>query len=137
MRMMMNMANVFQGSGGAGGMPNPFGANPAFPAPGVPTGGATPATGANATATPTNLDPGATPGTGAVPPNPFFNPALMQQMQQFQQMQGMFGGGMGGMGGFGAPTTPAAPADTRSPEERFQVQLQVCISANLDVVDRR
>lgn len=34
------------------------------------------------------------------------------------------GGGLGGFGGFGAPPA-AVPADTRPPEERFQVQLEV------------
>ncbi|KAK7441546.1 hypothetical protein VKT23_016541 [Stygiomarasmius scandens] len=92
-------------------------------------------------------------GAGTAP-NPFAmlnNPAAMAQMQQLlgamnvggtggQQGQGQgqgqgapnpwanlgalgglgaFGGGMGGFGG-----APAAPADTRPPEERFQVQLQ-------------
>jgi ubiquilin len=68
---------------------------------------------------------GATPN----PFNPFgLDPALMQQML----FSGSFGGGapgaagtagpgFGGLGGFGAPTPPA---DTRPPEERFQVQLQ-------------
>jgi ubiquilin len=37
---------------------------------------------------------------------------------------GGLGGGLGGFGGFGAPP-PAAPADTRPPEERFEMQLQV------------
>ena len=34
-------------------------------------------------------------------------------------------GGLGGMGGLGAFGTPPAPADSRPPEERFQVQLEV------------
>ncbi|KAF9523159.1 hypothetical protein CPB83DRAFT_863409 [Crepidotus variabilis] len=139
------------GGAGAGGMP--FG-NPAasFPAPGNPNPSAptpsttTPATGAGggaASSPPFNLfaglggappAPGAgtgaegsTPGAAATPgANPLgmgFNPALMQQMLGL----GAFGGqGAGGLGsyGAGAPTTPAAPADTRPPEERFQVQLQ-------------
>jgi ubiquilin len=48
-----------------------------------------------------------------------FDPAALAQMQS--AFGG--GGGLGGFGGFGAP--PAAPADSRPPEERFQVQLQV------------
>ena len=41
-------------------------------------------------------------------------------------MNGMMGmNGMGGMGGLGAFGTPPAPADSRPPEERFQVQLEV------------
>ena len=129
---------------------------PAFPAPGTPTtaagqAGATttpaPATGSPpvnpfALFNPTvgAGAPGATgtgtevaAGTNAGAAQPFgFNPALMQQMLG---MGGPFGGGAGagglgaygGFGGFGgAEATPAVPADTRSPEERFQVQLQVC-----------
>lgn len=46
-----------------------------------------------------------------------FDPAALAQMQA-----AFGGGGGGGFGGFGAPT--AAPADSRPPEERFQVQLQ-------------
>jgi ubiquilin len=44
-----------------------------------------------------------------------------QLQQRMAALLGGMGGGMGGMGGGGAP---AAPADTRPPEERFQVQLQ-------------
>ncbi|KAF9476191.1 hypothetical protein BDN70DRAFT_882730 [Pholiota conissans] len=90
---------------------NPFsmfaglgGANPASPGTGAATGTGT--------------------GAGATPPNPFgFNPALMSQMLG---MGGPFGGGpgAGGLGSYGAFGTPPPPADTRSPEERFQVQLQ-------------
>lgn len=120
---MMQMASMFQGGNGLGG-PGMFGAPPpAFPAPGVPGGTTSPSPATNPTSTPT-------PGTGAANPaaaaaNPLFNPALMQQL-------------LAGGGGFGAPAvnpwapafggaagaTPAAPADTRPPEERFQVQLQ-------------
>lgn len=77
-------------------------------------------------------------GTGAlptgVPPFPGMDPAFMQQLLMGGLGGGGFGspggaagagGGLGGLGGFGAPQTPAVPADTRSPEERFQVQLQV------------
>merc|ERR1712178_449585 len=52
----------------------------------------------------------------AVPPNPMFNPAMMQQMMR--AMQGGVDNGMGGTGGF-----PSA-ADTRTPEERFATQVQ-------------
>jgi ubiquilin len=49
--------------------------------------------------------------------NPFtMNPALLQSMLDA-------GGGGFAYGGGAAP----APADTRPPEERFQVQLQVCV----------
>ncbi|EJD05650.1 ubiquitin-domain-containing protein [Fomitiporia mediterranea MF3/22] len=75
------------------------------------TPGSPPAAGTGAT--------GAVPGTGAAPgSNPFgaIDPSLVQNLL----------GGMGGFGGFGGGIgagTPQ-PADTRSPEERFQVQLQ-------------
>ena len=59
--------------------------------------------------------------TGSPLPNPFLDPAMMQQLLAFGGPGG--GGGGGGLGGlFGAPTTPA---DTRPPEERFQTQLEV------------
>lgn len=133
--MMMQMSNLMNG-GGAGG-PG------AFPAPGVPgatatQGGGAPSPGAapffNPWVPTSSTSPGGTPaaGTGAAagaaagaPPNPFasmFDPAMMQQMMGAMGGGG-FGGGLGGgLGGFGAT---AAPADTRPPEERFQVQLQV------------
>ncbi|TFK22921.1 hypothetical protein FA15DRAFT_621728 [Coprinopsis marcescibilis] len=140
LRTMMQMASIFN----PGGQPGMFGAPPpAFPAPGVPN------TGVTSPATPASTAPGAdatnntTPGAGGVPPNPFSNPAMMQQMQQmfgggnpwgggFGAGAGGFGAGAGGFGaapgfggGFGAPAAAAAaPADSRTPEERFQVQLQ-------------
>ena len=118
--MMFNMSSAMRGGGSpfdsfAGGGPG------AFPAPGVPGGGATNA------ANPTTGSPNpSTAGTGtspaSPPPNPFFNPALMQQM-----MSAMGGGAAGanpwGLGGLGA--TPPPPTDSRPPEERFQTQLQV------------
>jgi ubiquilin len=64
-----------------------------------------------------------------------FDPAMMQQL--FGMGAGAAGGGAanGGapnpfgaanpFGAFGGASAPAAPADTRPPEERFQVQLQV------------
>ena len=116
---------MMQGGNGLGG-PGMFGAPPpAFPAPGVPGGTPSPASTTNPTSTTTP------PGAGATNPaaaNPLFNPALMQQF--------LAGGGFGApapganpwasaFGGAGAtPAAPAAPADTRPPEERFQVQLQ-------------
>jgi len=63
---------------------------------------------------------GTTPGSP--PPNPFLDPAMMQQLLAL----GGPGGGGGGLGGlFGAPP---ASADTRPPEERFQAQLEVSFS---------
>ena len=105
------MGGGFPAPGNPGGAPNPtipaIGAAPQSPGQDVsnlvsPLGGA---------------------GAGAVPQ---FDPAAMQQML------GMLGGGGIGAGanafggGFGG--APAAPADTRPPEERFQVQLQVRLS---------
>jgi ubiquilin len=79
--------------------------------------------------------PPAGAGAGAAAGNPLaMDPAAMQQM--LSMMGGMGGGGMGGMGG----ETPAL-ADTRPPEERFQVQLQVsfgflCASISLSGIWR-
>jgi len=111
-----------------------FGAPPSFPAPGTPNTNP-----AASPATPSSTTPPSVTGPAGTPPvNPFnlfggfhppaagapagspgsthppFNPALMQQM--------LGGGGFGGLGGFGG--APPPPADTRSPEERFQTQLQ-------------
>lgn len=121
LQRMLQMAAMFQDSG------SPFAANPfgalggagagGFPAPGIPSTG-------NAASAPTPGQTGATPAAAAgfpsFPPpanvnaaaNPFgaIDPAMMQLF------------GMNAGSGFGAQ--PAAPADTRSPEERFQVQLQ-------------
>ncbi|KAI0801499.1 hypothetical protein C8Q74DRAFT_1192221 [Fomes fomentarius] len=112
---------------------NPF----AFPFP-PPAAGVNP----NASGTP-GADSGAGATGGAAPQPPplgggLFDPAVMQQMLA------AFGGGagpgagagaglgagaanpfgLGGLGGLGAFGAPPAPADSRSPEERFQVQLQ-------------
>ncbi|KAF8993823.1 hypothetical protein BDQ17DRAFT_1431422 [Cyathus striatus] len=142
LQSMLQMAQMMQGAGGGspfgglGGGGGLFAPPPSFPAPGVPgsnpttnitpsspsTGTTAPGTNANAGApAPPPFDPfalfGAPPAGGAAPggttgaaPNPLgFDPAA------FREMLG------GGLGGFGAPPTPA---DTRPPEERFQVQLQ-------------
>lgn len=153
LRMMLQMSSIMREAGGPNGASGGFPApglpstarqgqgqaqqtpaagtgqpffNPFFPPPAdAPT---SPGAGAGA---------GAAPGAGA--PGGMFDPAVMQQMMN------MFGGGgaggdplgFGGLpGGFppfgqtpgfgAAGAAPAAPADTRSPEERFQVQLQVC-----------
>jgi len=126
---MLRMASMLRG-GGLGGA-SPFGAPPpAFPAPGTPNAQASsPSTAQNATpvagagsppagsppADPFGLFGGLNPGAAAGSPgvNPFgYNPALMQQI-------------LGLSGGLGA--SPPPPADTRPPEERFQVQLQVSL----------
>jgi len=133
-------ANSFGGAGaGTGGFPAPGnpGGTTATATPGSPpsqTSGS--ATGAPA---PFNMFGGPAPGAGAgagsgaaggVPANPFgaVDPALMQQMfGGFGAGNGFGGMGAGGFGG--ASAAPTTPADTRSPEERFQVQLQVSLSA--------
>lgn len=136
LQSMLQMASSLQGSdnpfgalgGGMGGM----GGMGGFPAPGVP-GNANSTNPADSTAS----DGSTAGGTGAlptgVPPFPGMDPAFMQQLLMGGLGGGGFGspggaagagGGLGGLGGFGAPQTPAVPADTRSPEERFQVQLQ-------------
>ncbi|KAI0814746.1 hypothetical protein BC629DRAFT_1279766 [Irpex lacteus] len=150
LRMMLQMSSMLRGGGadfggfpapgvpstqagsppaagastGSTGSPSPAAPffNPFFPPPPAPTGtpGATPA------ADSTNASQGANAQA-----NPFglFDPAAMQGMLAAMGGAGgagfgsPFGGGLGGLGGFGGAPA-AAPADTRPPEERFQVQLQ-------------
>ncbi|KAI1791990.1 hypothetical protein LXA43DRAFT_370821 [Ganoderma leucocontextum] len=110
----------------AGAPPNPygFGFNPFLNPWGVPPPAANPSSMGSTTGTGTGTagaDAGTGPsGTGAAapppPPGGMLDPAMMQQM-----LAALGGGGAGGLAGFGAP---AAPADSRPPEERFQVQLQ-------------
>ena len=60
------------------------------------------------------------------------NPAMMQEMMAALGGggAGAGAGGFGGLGGFGGfGGAAAAPSDTRPPEERFQVQLQVSLNA--------
>jgi len=113
LRMMLQMSSMMReagvGGGGAGG----------FPAPGNPGGLPAPGTPGNTT-NPTSTTPGSTPAQGMAPFASMFgpgangvDPAMMQQL---------FGLGAGGGGPGGA--APAVSADTRAPEERFQVQLQ-------------
>lgn len=126
---MMQMSSVLRGAGAGGGIP---GTSP-FPAPGVPSGAT--ATGATSPASPSaTMQPGITGtgtnvGAGAGLPSP----ALLQALLGAGPFgAGLGGGGLGGgsLGGFGGGLSPfgvppAAPVDTRPPEERFQVQLQV------------
>ena len=133
LQQMLRMASMFQGAGLGGGTAggfggaNPFAPPPAFPAPGNPNPTSTPSSPSAAGQTPSSTTtPGATPG--AVPPFPLFGGAgnLPAMQQMFGMPYGPGAGGLGGFGGFGgAPAVPATPADTRPPEERFQVQLQV------------
>ncbi|KAI0696891.1 hypothetical protein C8T65DRAFT_663127 [Cerioporus squamosus] len=136
-----------QGTSPSSPQANPFALpfNPFFPVP--PAAGATGSGSGAATGTP-GADAGAGAGTGgaAAPPPPpggMFDPQMMQQMLaalggvSAGAGAGALGGGLGagagaanpfanpfGMGGLGAFGAPPAPADTRPPEERFQVQLQ-------------
>lgn len=130
LRMMLQMSSMLHGDGGAG-----FGG---FPAPGLPStaGSASQTAAPGQTGSPPPAAPffnpffppppaaaGGDNANASNPPNSanplgMFDPAAMQQM--FSALGG--GGGGGGFGGFGA--TPAAPADSRPPEERFEVQLQ-------------
>lgn len=154
--MMLQMSSMMGGGPGggigAGGFPMPGapgsgGTNTtdAQGSTGSPTGGSPippplfnplffppPPAGANAQgadgATGTGAGAGAGAATGA-PSSPFAN---MLDPAAMQQMLGMLGGGAGGlpgMGAFGVP--PATPTDTRPPEERFQVQLQVHLTSDM------
>lgn len=128
--MMNEMGGNPGAGGGFGGLPGGGGGGGAggfggFPAPGL-TGMTPPAPAAPGS--PTSAAPGAAPTPGA---NPMFDPAMMQQMMS------AFGGGSPGAAGanpFGGANpfaalggAPVAPADSRPPEERFQVQLQVSL----------
>ncbi|KAJ8588413.1 hypothetical protein M405DRAFT_819729 [Rhizopogon salebrosus TDB-379] len=152
LRSMLQMASMFQGAGGAGAGASPFGGafgtpgaggSTGFPAPGdpstAPASTASPnynASSASSTGSPPAPNPFATlfppvPSTvpsagagGAASPFGMFDPAAFSRMQAAMGgAGGGLGGGLGGFGGFGAPP-PAAPADTRPPEERFEMQLQ-------------
>ncbi|KAI0043800.1 hypothetical protein FA95DRAFT_1562944 [Auriscalpium vulgare] len=128
--MAMGGADPFAGLGGAAG---------GFPAPGNPAGtpGVAPTPGAAAGAPGAGAVPGAGTGAGAVPnlfggapPPGMFGgadpSALLQLLGGAGAAGGQNAGGFNpffGSSAFGGGA-PAAPADTRSPEERFQVQLQ-------------
>jgi ubiquilin len=98
-QMMQAMLNMRQSMAGMG-----MGAPGAMPQTPAVTGIPSPAT-----------DMATNPGAGA-PPNPMFDPAMMQAA-----MQAMMGGGMGGGAGLGGGVP--VPTDARLPEERFTVQL--------------
>ncbi|KAI0937440.1 hypothetical protein AcV5_005349 [Taiwanofungus camphoratus] len=150
LRMMLQMSTLMREAGLGPGVGAPGGG---FPAPGLPStarqaeppSGTGEAPGTNHAPAPNLFNPffpppspatGSTPtlpgaAAGAAPGGmPMFDPALMQQMLA---AMGGAGAGVGGanpfgFGAFGGPASPggapAAPADTRPPEERFQVQLQ-------------
>ncbi|KAG6831042.1 hypothetical protein H0H87_006350 [Tephrocybe sp. NHM501043] len=124
LQQLLQMSTAMRGAGGPGfGFPSAAAA-PSFPAPGVPGQPASTTTPPSTTAPNTTPAPnpgfnpflfglggvgaagGAAAGAGGANPWQMPDPALMQQ----------FFGNMGG-------AAPAQPADTRSPEERFQVQL--------------
>lgn len=127
LRTMLQMSSLMQemgagpATGGLPGMGSGFGGLGVLGGAANPTTAPNPATNPDSTGqrqstTDTTNAPGTT--TGSPPPNPLFDPAMMQQLMG--TFGGLGGGGLGG-GPFGAPTTPA---DTRPPEERFQTQLQ-------------
>ena len=132
LRSMLQMSNMMRDMGagptmggfpGMGGGLGGFGgaANPT-PAPNL-----TPDT---RTTVQTPSTTGATNTTSTTAPNPFLDPAMMQQLMG--AFGGAGGGGLGGgpgggFGGGGLFGAPATPTDTRPPEERFQVQLQVSV----------
>ncbi|KAH9912135.1 uncharacterized protein BXZ73DRAFT_107579 [Epithele typhae] len=147
-RVMRDSGVAPPGAGGMGGLGG-LGAGGGFPAPGLPSTARAPdgQTGTGAGTTPAggampnpfinfgippptwtgSTDGSATAGTGAGAAPGAFDPETMQRMLAAMGGSGAgagpFGmGGLGGMGGFGA--APAAPADSRPPEERFQVQLE-------------
>ncbi|KIM77103.1 hypothetical protein PILCRDRAFT_825639 [Piloderma croceum F 1598] len=140
LRMMLQMSAMMQEGGVGGG--SPFGNNGSgFPAPGNPGGFPAPGTPGNASNDAGSPTPGSPPAhapfasmfgpvagaSGATTGGPGgaggFDPAMMQQL--FGMSAGAAGGGAANpFGAIGGAPTPAAPADTRSPEERFQVQLQ-------------
>ncbi|KAF8206422.1 hypothetical protein K438DRAFT_1963471 [Mycena galopus ATCC 62051] len=130
LQRMLQMASMFNGTGGGGA--------PAFPAPGIP---GQPASASTPTAAPApafpNLFGGA--GAGAGGGAPPFNPALLAALMggappTTPPAAGAFGAGASPAGPapdlgamynlFGAAAQPPPPADSRPPEERFQVQLQ-------------
>lgn len=130
--------NPTSGTGSAG-TTSPTGAQPQnLFAQAAAGGGASPAAGTGATpalnplaalmgaGAPGASGAGATAAGGAAgspaSPNAAANPFGMVDPNLLQQMFGGFGGG-GWPGSRAAPA--AAPADSRPPEERFQVQLQV------------
>ena len=137
------------GAGGYGGFGSPFGASqPTFPAPGTPNTNSANPTSPTSPTNPTSATTSPTSAPSAGSPNPFlfgapppaaggYNPALMQQMLAASHAMGQGGsaaGGWGGLGaagyGLGSPPVPV-PSDTRPPEERFQVQLQVSLFNSL------
>ncbi|KAJ7707756.1 hypothetical protein B0H17DRAFT_1033860 [Mycena rosella] len=123
LQRMLQMASMFNGGGGGA---------PAFPAPGIP--GSTPTTGA-ATSPPAPAFPNFFP-TGAQ--RPALDPAFLNQLMAAGIPMPPAAGTGAGAGGAAAPNpidpaimsqffgggAPQPPADSRPPEERFQVQLQ-------------
>lgn len=134
LRMMLQMSAMMHEGGAGGGFPAP--GNPGgFPAPGMPgnapNDAGSPAPGSPAANPPFASMFGANGGTtGGAGGAGGFDPAIMQQL--FGMGAGAGGGGAASDGApnpFGAAANPfgtfgGAPADTRPPEERFQLQLQ-------------
>ncbi|KAF9445758.1 hypothetical protein P691DRAFT_709835, partial [Macrolepiota fuliginosa MF-IS2] len=119
----MRMATFMREAQGGGPAADPFASPPVFPAPGVPGQNASSPPTMNtaaATSNTSNLSSMPPPtGTPNATPGPFgLDPALMQQMLFGSALGNPLGNPLGNLG------SPSPPADTRPPEERFQVQLQ-------------
>ena len=129
MSSLMHEMGAGPTTGGFPGMGGGMGGLGGFGGAANPTVTPNPTANTNTT-TQTPSTPGTTNTTGTTPgsppPNPFSDPAMMQQLMS------AFGAPGAGGGLFGAPT---APADTRPPEERFQTQLQVSSLPDGPVVD--
>jgi len=116
LRNMLQMASMMRGTGLdplAGSFGGPTFAPPGNPnAPGAPNTASTPATPGGGPAA-----SGTTPAPNPFGPNPFgMDPSALSQIL-----------GAGGPGFGSGASLFGTPADTRPPEERFQVQLQVRI----------
>ena len=139
---MMRMSAMMGGAGGAGGL---FGGGNTFPSPGVPsTQQQSQTTSSSPQNQPSQPRTESAPDSqnpnpyaaladllGSMPPpaagaNPGASPFGMVDPALVQQLLGGMGGtsGLGLGGGFGGPGSQTTPTDSRSPEERFQVQLQ-------------
>jgi hypothetical protein len=126
---MLQMSSMMNEMGGLGGFPPPGLTGMPAPAPNA----ADPTASATSTPSPNSTAPGA--GGAAANPNPLFDPAMLQLMNSLggggtgagTGMPGLLGSrpfGLPPFGGLGAAASPSA--DPRPPEERFEVQLQVC-----------
>lgn len=114
LRSMLQMASMMRGAG-LDPLDGPLGGS-AFTPPGNPNAPSAP----NTTATPATPGSAPTPGGTASAPNPFGPNPFGADPSALLQFLGAGGPLFSG----GASPSGAPPADTRPPEERFQVQLQ-------------